>query len=153
SLGTRLIAQVKLSDVVRLRDKIEENNGPMAARRVLMSWQALAAWHASRADDFRPPLIPRGVAPKAISRERVLTDEEIRAVWKVASADEGPFGHYVRFVLLTAARREEANGMRRSELVAPDTWVIPAARYKTKRAATIPLSRSAQEVIASVPVI
>jgi integrase len=153
SLGTRLIAQVKLSDLVRLRDKIEENNGPMAARRVLTTWQALAAWHASRADDFRPPMIPRGVAPKATSRERILTDDEIRAVWQAADAYEGPFGHYVKFVLLTATRREEANGMRRSELVTPDTWVIPAARYKTKRDATIPLSRAAQAVIDSVPVI
>jgi integrase len=153
SLGTRLIAQVKLSDLVRLRDKIEENSGPMAARRVLTSWQALAAWHASRADDFRPPIIPRGVAPKAISRDRILTDDEIRAVWKAADAYDGSFGYYVKFVLLTATRREEANGMRRGELVTPDTWVIPAARCKTKRDVTIPLSRAAQDVLDSVTVI
>jgi integrase len=153
TLGTRLITEVKLSDIVRLRDSIEENNGPMAARRALTSWQTLATWHASRTDDFRPPVI-RKLKTKPTSRSRVLSDDELRAVWKAAEACEGPFGRYVQFLLLTATRRNEALEMRRSEfLVCSDTWVVPAARYKTKRDALIPLSRSAQSVISALPVI
>ena len=116
TLGTRLIAEVKLSDLVRLRDSIEENNGPMAARRVLSSWQTLAAWHASRTDDFRPPII-RKLKGKPTSRSKVLSDDELRAVWKASEAFDGPFGKYVQFLLLTATRRNEALDMRRSELV------------------------------------
>jgi integrase len=152
SLGTHLIADVKLSDVVRLRDRIEENHGPMAARRALASWQAIASWHAGRTDDFRPPLI-RGLKIKPNIRSRVLTDEELRTIWKTAGAFHGPFGRYVQFILLTATRRNEALDMRRSELVGPDTWVIPAERYKTKRDLLVPLSRAAQGVINAIPVI
>ena len=152
TLGTRLIAEVKLSDLVRLRDGIEENNGPMAARRVLSSWQTLATWHSSRTDDFRPPVI-RKLKAKPTSRSRVLADEELRAVWNAAEAFDGPFGKYVQFLLLTATRRNEALDMRRSELVGADTWGVPAARYKTKLDVLIPLSRSAQAIISALPVI
>jgi integrase len=152
SLGTHLIADVKLSDLVRLRDRIEEENGPMAARRVLSSWQSLAAWHASRTDDFRPPIVNK-LKAKADARSRVLSDDELRAVWKAADAFDGPFGRYVQFLLLTATRRNEAQGLRRSELVAPDTWVIPTARCKTKRDVLIPLSRAAQNAIGALSVI
>ena len=151
SLGARVIADVKVSDLVRLRDRIEENNGPMAAGRVIKSWQTLAAWHASRTDDFRPPIISK-LKTKSVDRSRILSDEELRAVWKAAEGIEGPYGRYIQFLLLTATRRSEAQGLRRSEIVG-DTWVIPAARYKTKKDTVIPLSRAAQSIITSVPVI
>jgi hypothetical protein len=96
TLGMRPIAEVKLSDLVRLRDSIEENNGPMAARRVLSSWQTLATWHASRTDDFRPPVI-RKLKAKPTNRSKVLSDDELRAVWKAAEDFDGPFGKYVQF--------------------------------------------------------
>jgi integrase len=152
SLGSRPIVDVKLSDIVRLRDKIEEENGPMAASRALTSWQTLAGWHASRTDDFRPPIIRR-LKTRATKRSRILSDDELRAVWKAADAFEGPFGRYIQFLLLTAVRRSEAAGMRRSELVTAETWVIPSARYKTKTETTVPLSKAAQNVISKLPVI
>jgi integrase len=151
-LGTRLITEVKLSDIVRLRDRIEEDHGPMAARRALTSWQSLASWHASRTDDFRPPLI-RGLKIKPNNRSKVLSDNELRAIWRAADEFEGPFGRYIQFILLTATRRNEALDMRRSELVGTDTWVIPAERYKTKRDLLVPLSRAAQSVINAIPII
>src|SRR5262249_25834722 len=76
-----------------------------------------------------------------------------RALWAAAEAYEGPFGAYVKFLLLTATRRNEAADMRRSELVDAATWVIPASRYKTGMDTLIPLSRAAQDVINRVPVI
>ena len=152
SLGSRPIVDVKLSDIVRLRDKIEEENGPMAASRALTSWQTLAGWHASRTDNFRPPII-RKLKARAAKRSRTLSDDELRAVWRAADAFDGPFGRYIQFLLLTAVRRSEAAGMRRSELVTAETWVIPSARYKTKTETTVPLSKAAQNVINKVPVI
>ena len=65
-------------------------------------------WHASRTDDFRSPIV-RGMARAGGQpRERVLSDDELRAVWKGAKDFEGPFGYFVRFILLTATRRNEA---------------------------------------------
>jgi len=44
------------------------------------------SWHAGRSDDFRSPIV-RGMtrtSPKERARQRVLTDDELRAVWKAA---------------------------------------------------------------------
>jgi integrase len=59
----------------------------------------------------------------------------------------------VRFTLLTSTRRGEAAGLHRSELSDDGkTWIIPAARYKSKRDTLIPLSEAAQQIIAGQPV-
>jgi len=83
----------------------------------------------------------------------VLSDDELLAVWTAAEQDKG-FGPYLRFILLTATRRNEAAGLQRSEL-SPDgtVWVIPGARYKSKRDTVIPLSRAAQKIVAAQPVL
>jgi integrase len=99
-------------------------------------------WHASRSDEFRSPIV-RGMArtkPSERERERVLSDDELRLVWKVA--ETAPLGCFLRFVLLTATRRNEAAQARRSEINGAD-WIIPGARYKTKKDHLVPLSAMA----------
>ncbi len=104
-------------------------------------------WHASRTDDFNSPIV-RGMArtkPKELARTRILSDDELRAVWKAAETS-GVFGDLVRFILVTATRGSEAAHMRRCELSGVD-WLIPAERYKSKIDHLIPLSSVAQSLI------
>ena len=64
---------------------------------------------STRSDDFRSPIV-RGMARQKKSeqaRSRILNDDELRSVWRAAACMEGPFGYYVRFLLLTAARRND----------------------------------------------
>ena len=42
-----------------------------------------------------------------MSRERILGDDELRAIWKTAEAN-GTFGAFIRTLLLTAQRRERS---------------------------------------------
>jgi integrase len=84
----------------------------------------------------------------------VLSDDELRGLWLAAETYPGPFSAFVRFVLLTATRRGEAAGLRRSELSdRGQTWIVPAGRYKSGKDTLIPLSEAAQRVIASMPVL
>jgi integrase len=141
-LGDRPIGEVRRSDIVRLLDVIEDENGPVMADHALAYLRRVFNWHASRTDDFASPIV-RGMArtkPKARARERVLTDDELRLVWRVA--EQGIFGHFLRFVLLTSARLSEAAGMEWSELDGSD-WLLPAARNKTKVDLIRPLSAAA----------
>ena len=62
----------------------------------------------------------------------------------------GPFGAFVKFLLLTSARRNEAAKMVWSEVVGTD-WTLPACRNKTKADLTRPLSKAAQDVLAALP--
>jgi integrase len=110
----------------------------------------LMNWHAARSDDFRSPIVRgmgRGVTTK---RDRVLTDDELRAFWKASEAWEHPFSRLLRFILLTATRRQEAAGMKWSELK-ERTWTIPGARYKTKLDFEVPLSGAAWHILVTAP--
>jgi len=152
TLGDRPIGDIRRSDIIRLLDKIDEHNGPVMADRTLAIIRKITNWHASRSDDFRSPIV-RGMArvkPQERARERTLTNDELRAVWKVADAGEGPFDRLVQFLLLTAARRTEAAAITWQE-VDGATWALPAFRNKTKVDLARPLSAAAQSVLARVP--
>ena len=150
-LGDRPVAEIRRSEIIRLLDDVEENRGPVMADTVLAVLRRLMNWYASRSDDFRSPIV-RGMArtkPREHARERTLTDDELRAIWRAADADPGPFGAMVQFILLTAARRNEAADMTRAELTGAD-WTIPAERYKGKRDHVVPLGAAAQHVLQRV---
>ena len=147
-LGARQIDTIKRSEIVRLLDSIETENGPHMATAVLAFMSRLFNWHASLDDDFLSP-IRRGMARtslKETARDRVLSDNELLAVWKAAETFPGPFGPLVRFLLLTATRRSEAAEMTRSELHGAD-WIIPAARMKGKLEHVVPLAAAARAII------
>jgi integrase len=153
-LGNRQIDSIKRSEIVRLLDDIEAENGPHRAQAVLAILSKLFNWHASRNDDFLSP-IRRGMArikPQEHARDRVLSDTELRAVWRASEAFPEPYGSLVRFLLLTATRRGEAADMTRGELSGAD-WIIPAARMKAKQEHVIPLSKAAKAIIDDAPML
>jgi integrase len=148
TLGGKQIGDIKRSDVVRLLDQIEEQNGPVMANRTLAIIRRILNYHAARTDDYRSPIV-RGMARAAeVRRDRVLSDDELRAVWR--ATEVGVFGAYVRFLLLTAARRNEAVEMTWAELSDTD-WTLPASRNKTRQELVRPLSRMALEIVAAQP--
>jgi integrase len=151
-LGARQIDTIKRSEINRLLDKIEDESGASMADHTLAYLRRLFNWHASRSDDFRTPIV-RGMARtsnKERERARILSDEELRAIWRVAEGATGPFGTFVQFLVLTGARRSEAAGMTWSEITNGD-WTLPAARNKVKQDLIRPLSPAAQAVLAKLP--
>jgi len=152
-LGGRQIEDIERKDIVRLLDKIEDESGPVMSDRTLAYLRKVFNWHAARTE-FRSPIV-KGMAltkPKERARDRILTDDELRKIWKATGKMQNAFAPYVRFVLLTATRRDEAAKMSRSEIKG-DVWTIPAERYKGKRDHAVPLSRAAQKVLQAMPVI
>jgi integrase len=91
-LGDRPIATIRRGDIARLLDNIEDANGPMMSRLVFAYLRRLFTWHAGRSDDFRSPIVRGMGREKSTPRERVLSDDELRAVWRAAEAQAGPFG-------------------------------------------------------------
>jgi integrase len=151
--GARAIGSIGRVEIVRLLDRIERENGPVMADHSLAYLRRLFNWHAARSgDDFRSPIV-KGMArskPSERRRQRTLSDEELRAVWAASEPSASPFNAFVRFLLLTAVRRNEGAGINRAE-ISSDEWIIPANRYKTKTEFLIPLSQAAREVLAAAP--
>jgi len=151
-LGKLPIADIRRTQYVKALDQVAAEHGESRADRVLLAVHRLLRVHMLRTDDFRSPLVPgmRRRAPRV--RSRILSDDELRAVWRAAEADFGPFGAFIRFLLLTACRRNEAAHMGRAELQNGGTeWLVPASRYKSKHDMLIPLSTAAQAVIKARP--
>src|SRR5258708_6510064 len=114
-LGSRQIDDIGRVDIVRLLDRIVSENGAPTADNALAFLRRIMNWHASRSDTYRSPIV-RGMArsnPGKRRRQRVLTDDELRALWRAAEASPGAFPRFVQFLLLTATRRTEAAAMRR----------------------------------------
>jgi len=152
AMGARPIADILRSDIVRLLDRIEDENGPVMADHTLAYVRKVMNWHASRSDEFRSPIV-RGMARtsgKERARARILTDDELRAVWKAAEATAGPFGAFIKFLLLTGARRHEASNATWDELKG-GVWLLPAARNKVKQDLARPLSSAAQNLVGGLP--
>jgi integrase len=148
-LGQRPIGEIKRSEIVRLLDQIEEGSGAVMATQTLAIIRKIMNWHATRSDDFLSPVV-RGMARtnrSELARDRVLTDDELRKVWTTRS---GVFSDYVRFLLLTAARRNEVSEMTWGEVGGGD-WTLPAKRNKTGLDLVRPLSRSAQAILEGLP--
>jgi hypothetical protein len=119
-LGDRLIDDITRTDIIRLLDRIADRTGAPMADHVLAYLRRVMTWHASRSDDFRSPIV-RGMArtrPSQRRCQRVLSDDELKAVWRVTEASQSAFGYLVRFLLLTATRCTESAAMRRTRLPA-----------------------------------
>jgi integrase len=152
ALGKRPISDIRRSDIVRLLDDIADERGPSMADITLAQVRRILNWHASRSDDYRSPIV-RGMArtkPSERARSRVLSDEELRAVWIAADAQSGPWGPFAQFLLLSACRRNEAAQMARNELDGP-VWTLPALRSKNGREQVLPLSPRAVSVLERLP--
>jgi len=139
-------------DIVEMLDRIEDENGPVMADRTLAHVRKCFNWWMVQDEDFKSPVV-RGMArtkPSERERERVLADDEIRDVWAALELVKGPacFAAYVKTLLLTMTRRNEASDMHADELDG-DVWVIPASRYKNKQDHAIPLSDAAQKTFPS----
>jgi integrase len=150
TLGPRPIAEVRRSDVIRLLDAIEDGRGPVMANRTLAILGRVLNWYAGRSDDYASPIV-RGMARrKEVARDRVLTDDELRVVWSAPASPEPVFSAFVRFLLLTAARRNEVAEMKWTEL-ADGQWTLPAGRNKTGVELVRPLSAAALGLLAELP--
>jgi integrase len=157
AIGHVPIALLKKSHIVSLLDQIEDGSGPVAADRLLALVRRILHWHAERSDDYEPPslrLKPRKAASEQ-ARDRVLDDRELAAVWKVSGEWDDPFASLVKFLLLTAARRNEAALMAWAE-IDDGVWTLPAARNKVAARSTKlkdlvrPLSKMAIEAMPKI---
>ena len=150
-IGALPIGSVTRSQVARLIDAIEDKHGSRRADLALAYLRRVFNWHALRADDFWSPVV-KGMgrySTREHARDRTLTDDEIRAVWRATEA-KTPFDALVRFSLLTAGRPGEIAGLSWAEIV-DGVWHLPAARNKTGINLARPLSAAALAIIEAQP--
>jgi len=152
--GERRIQDIKRRDVLELLDAVVERGAAVQANRVLAAVRKLFNWAASRDVIAASPAAGVKAPSPEASRDRILSDDEVRILLLACDEVAFPFGPLAKLMLLTGARREEAAGLRRSEVSGDGaTWTLPATRTKNSRPHSIPLSAQAKAAVAEAPVV
>lgn len=151
-LKGREIQDVRKADLVRIIDRVADNGAPTQANRVGAFMTRFFNWACERdLIDFSPAAsLPKIQGER--SRDRVLSENELSAVWNAADQQGYPFGPIVQLLILTAQRRAEVAGMTWDELdLDRGTWAIGADRAKNGQAHTVHLSSAAQGILEKMP--
>jgi integrase len=152
TLGKRPIRTVKRRDIIDLLDAVAENNGPIMANRVLAAVRKLFNWAIARDILDASPVVGIEKPGEETSRDRVLSDAEIRRVWNAAETLGYPYGHFAKALLLTGQRRSEVAAMRWQEVNdSEQVWTVPPERTKNKLAHEVPLARPLADLLVSIP--
>src|SRR6516162_4232502 len=151
-----VIGNVKLSelhrrDATRVVDAVTKRNAPGEAMKCFEDLRGMLRWAVSRGDLDHNPIEgmkkPQGSKP----RERVLSDDEIRALWNSlpqALARNPEHQRVIKLCLVTGQRVGEVAGMTRGELdLKHKLWRLPGERTKNAHPHTVPLSPLAIELI------
>lgn len=125
--------------------------GPVLANRVHAALTRFFSWAVERGLVTASPAIGTKAPNPEKSRDRVLSPEELAAIWWAAEELKPPFGAFVRLLIMTAARRNEVAGMNAGELSDDGVWTIPRGRSKNDEPNLLPLPKEALEIIATLP--
>jgi integrase len=134
-----------------VRVMLEEiaDGAPIMANRVLACGRRIYSWAITQDIVEANPFagLPRP-APET-RRDRVLSETEIKAVWKAIDAEPVELGGLFALRLITAQRGAEVSTMRWAD-VDGQWWTIPAERSKNKLPHRVWLSTSAVEILARI---
>ena len=156
-LGKRPVAKITRAEIQDFINQIADETSPSAAvqcRNVLRQIFTFARWMEVASDN--PCEFVH--VPSFASRERTLTDEELRAVWHTCldptkceglNLSEG-VALAIRLAAITLQRRGEVTGIHTDELdFNTMTWTIPKHRTKNNRTHVVPISDEALAIINS----
>jgi integrase len=121
-------------------------------REALSAVRKLFAWSLER--DILTANPAAGVRPIAreVSRDRMLSDGELRAFWRATGELRAPWGPFYRMLCLTGQRLSEVARMRWCDVdVDRAVWTLPRELTKTDCRHEVPLSPPALEILAAMP--
>jgi site-specific recombinase XerD len=147
----RRLSEITKADIVDMLDEIADRGHDTAASRVHSVARRFFNWCVERDLIAASPCASVKRPAPGKSRDRVLTNDEIRWVWKSAKQDGQPFGPMIQLLLLTGTRRDEVRCMSDNEIsTAEKVWSLPPARTKNGRAHDVHLSAASLAVLEGV---
>jgi integrase len=149
-IGGRVFTDLRRSEVADLLDLLAEKHGKAQADAVLKVLSAICRWYERRDDEYRSPIVAGMRRSAPTHRERILGDEEIRTVWKLADS-YGSYGAFIKFALLTAQRHAKLTGLTWDQLDSNGVWHIPRAPREKQTAGDLKLPALALDIVYSQP--
>ena len=151
-LYSKPIDEIKRPMIVAILDELIAGGMGTGVNRALSSISKLFNWAADRGIIEHNPIAGMKKPVPERSRDRILSDKELRAVWRSSAAEGYPFGAFTQVLIATGQRRSEVAEMRWSEIdFEKGIWTLPAERAKNKSLHVIPLSPVVTDLLQSVP--
>ena len=149
----RLLTAIERDDILELVKKIKKDHGLYMANRTLAHVRKLFNWAALQPKMLKVTPIVRGMAQKGEkARDRVLSDDELRALWKAAETLPSPFRQYIHLLMLTGQRTGEIRGLEWKEINKADGLIeFRAAKYKNGKPHVVPMSPMVAEILEALP--
>jgi integrase len=147
ALGHRKLADISARDILAITDRLLGT--PSECRHAHVAMQTFFNACVRRTYIDASPMAALAVPTKAGARDRVLSYDELKRIWKAADhlAD---FGKMVRLCVITGQRRGEMAKIQ-SAWHQTDGLTIPKEVAKNKREHTIPLTPLALSLAQSAP--
>ena len=136
----RRIDDIQRSDAIRLLDNVKAR-APVLANRLRAHGRHFFGWCIGREIASINPFDGTEVS-KEESRDRVLSDDELRLLLRAIDKLEWPRRQFMGVLLRTGQRLGEVARLEWSEITMPDgghLWTLPKARAKNGKANTVPL--------------
>jgi len=149
----RPLIELRRADLVELLDDLQNEKGLRAqVNRVRSQVVAALNWAIEREYLDTSPAAAIKKRKIEASRDRVLSEEELRKIWHAANKLSNPSRSLVKAWILTGQRRDEVRCMMWSEIdLDRALWTLPAARNKGKRDHEIPLSSAMLALLGDRP--
>lgn len=145
----RPFREIGRGDVAALLDQIVDDNGARQADMCLAVIRKMMNWFATRDDHYVSPIV-KGMQRNNSDdskRERILSDDEIRALWKAA---DGTFGALLKVALLTAQRKDKVANMQWGDIV-DGVWEIPSEKREKSNAGSLQLPQAVIDIVEAQP--
>ena len=156
---SRKAKDITRRDIIAMLDDIVARGAPIQANRTLEIVRKMFNWAISRDIIEISPCYRVGKPSSENARDRVLSADEIKALWTMLDKPDlemtRPVALALKLQLVTAQRIGEVIGMAWSEidLDGDKVWTIPAEKAKNGLAHRVPLSVSALAILAEVKAI
>jgi integrase len=140
--GPMQLDELRPHDLQKVLDKLQDR--PSELHHAFIAAKVFCRWAYRKHYLDQNPLERMETPDPSSSRERILTDAELRKVWKAAPDD--PFGRIVRLLILCGQRPGETgrlHGCKREG----DLLTIPGSLAKNGRDHTFPIPKMAEQYL------
>jgi integrase len=130
-------------------NSIATESGAVTANRVRATMSAMFTWGMKEGLVLANPIVATNKRTEK-PRERTLSNVELGLVWRALPA--GDYGTIIKLLILTGQRMNEIAALRWSEIDFDRSVIsLPSGRTKNGRPHEVPLSKTAQSLLAARP--
>jgi integrase len=135
-------------DINRLLDSIVDRGAPIQANRTFGILRRIYSWGIERDIVAVNPCHGIRAPGEEKARDRVLTPDELRAVWNALAPEQAQISAMFKLRILTAQRGGEVSTIRRSDFDLQSAWwTIPGELSKNGLAHRVPLAPQVVEIV------